>query len=183
MGLWLQCNPVVSLPSAVDKDEASCVPSMKNAVQGEVCTPDNWRESPFPLLPASPFPSFGKLCSQLPLKPWLKEKETPLKQFSKLQHTNKHISHLFLSNHRTSSQKQHSKSLIRDLISCGKITLFILSYLFSVLSEAITQATTEPHRQCINSWAQTQAHFSTRASRERLLACSFGSDLVWLQLC
>lgn len=69
-----------------------------------------------------------------------------LKQFSKLQHTNKHINHPLLSNHRASSQKQHSESLIRGLMSCGKITLFILSYLFSVLSEIITRATTEPHK-------------------------------------
>lgn len=63
-------------------------------------------------------------------------------------------------------------------MSCGKTTLFILSYLFSVLSEIITQATTEPHKQHANSWAKAQAHFSTQAPKQYLLACSFGSDLV-----
>lgn len=122
------------------------------------------RGKPFPPAACLPFHRLWQaLKSQLQLRPQLKQKEIQLKQFSKLQHTNKHISHHLLSNHRTSSQKQHSKSLIRDLMSCGKITLFILSYLFSVLSEVITQATTEPHKQCANSWAKAQAHFSTQA--------------------
>lgn len=115
------------------------------------------------MLPALPSTSFGKPYCQLQPRPRLKQKEIQLQECSKVLHTNKHISPLLLSNHRTPTQKQHSKSLIRDLMSCGKILLFILSYLFSVLSEVITQSTTEPHRQPANSQAKAQARLSTQA--------------------